>query len=500
VPKVAIWDTLQGFTPQLLLIAFALVLPGLDYLLKKDKRPLAWFALVPLVAIAAYLVTKLFFSSEPLSMQVGTLLTLDTFSALFMLVFISVGIVIVLASPEFIRRDRNHGEYYALVLLALTGMTVVSESNDLIALFVGLETAGISSFALSGFRKSENRSAEAATKYFIIGGFSSALTLFAISLIYGVAGTTNIEAIGQTLQGSMVALDGSRSVVLLAVVLFIAGLGFKIALVPFHMWAPDVYEGSPTPISGLLAAASKKMGFAALFKIFLLAVIVTKTDWQVAIAALAIISMTVGNLIAVSQTNIKRMLAYSSIAQAGYILIALPVGTQYALEGGLFHILTHAFMKSGAFMVVAAMGAVAIGEKLEDFRGLSKRSPFLSFSMAIFLLSLAGIPPLAGFSSKFVLFSSAVYASESGPTWLVWLAIAGVLNSALSLYYYARVIKYMYMDPGPTDRIRVPPMIGISIAFALIMVVAIGLYPQAVIEICKNAAAGAFPGLPPGLP
>jgi len=497
---VAIWDTLQGFTPQLLLIAFALVLPGLDYLLKKDKRPLAWFALVPLVAIAAYLVTKLFFSSEPLSMQVGTLLTLDTFSALFMLVFISVGIVIVLASPEFIRRDRNHGEYYALVLLALTGMTVVSESNDLIALFVGLETAGISSFALSGFRKSENRSAEAATKYFIIGGFSSALTLFAISLIYGVAGTTNIEAIGQTLQGSMVALDGSRSVVLLAVVLFIAGLGFKIALVPFHMWAPDVYEGSPTPISGLLAAASKKMGFAALFKIFLLAVIVTKTDWQVAIAALAIISMTVGNLIAVSQTNIKRMLAYSSIAQAGYILIALPVGTQYALEGGLFHILTHAFMKSGAFMVVAAMGAVAIGEKLEDFRGLSKRSPFLSFSMAIFLLSLAGIPPLAGFSSKFVLFSSAVYASESGPTWLVWLAIAGVLNSALSLYYYARVIKYMYMDPGPTDRIRVPPMIGISIAFALIMVVAIGLYPQAVIEICKNAAAGAFPGLPPGLP
>jgi proton-translocating NADH-quinone oxidoreductase chain N len=497
---LAIWDTLQGFTPQLVLIAFALILPGLDYLLRKDKRPLAWFALVPLIAIAAYIVTKLFFTSEPLSMHVGTLLTLDTFSALFMLVFLSVGIVVVLASPEFIRRDRNHGEYYALILLALTGMTVVAESNDLIALFIGLETAGISSFALSGFRKSENRSAEAATKYFIIGGFSSALTLFAISLIYGVAGTTNIADIGDTLQGSMAGLEGSRSVVLLAVVLFIAGLGFKIALVPFHMWAPDVYEGAPTPISGLLAAASKKMGFAALFKIFLIAVIVTKTDWQVAIAALAIISMTVGNLIAVSQTNIKRMLAYSSIAQAGYILIALPVGTQYALAGGLFHILTHAFMKSGAFMIVVAMGVVGIGEKLENFKGLSKRSPFLSFSMAIFLLSLAGIPPLAGFSSKFVLFSSAVYASESGPTWLVWLAIAGVLNSALSLYYYARVIKYMYMDPGPADRISVPPMVGMSIALALIMVIAIGLYPQAAIDICRNAAAGAFPGLPPGLP
>jgi proton-translocating NADH-quinone oxidoreductase chain N len=500
VSEVAVWNALQGFIPQLVLIAFAILLPGLDYLLKKDKRPLAWFTLVPLVAIAAYIVTKLFFSSEPLRMDVGSLLTLDTFSGLFMLVFISVGIVIVLASPEFIRKDRNHGEYYALVLLALTGMTVVAESNDLIALFVGLEIAGISSFALSGFRKSEDRSAEAATKYFIIGGFSSALTLFAISLIYGIAGTTSIEAIGQVLADPTATLEGSRSVVLLAVVLFIAGLGFKIALVPFHMWAPDVYEGAPTPISGLLAAASKKMGFAAIFKIFLIAVIVTKTDWQVAIAALAIISMTVGNLIAISQTNMKRMLAYSSIAQAGYILIVLPVGTQYALEGGLFHILTHAFMKSGAFMVVAAMGAVALGEKLEDFKGLSKRSPFLSFSMAIFLLSLAGIPPLAGFSSKFVLFSSAVYASESGPQWLVWLAIAGVLNSALSLYYYARVIKYMYMDPGPGDRISVTPMIGVSIALALIMVVAIGLYPQAVIDICKSAAAGAFPSLPPGLP
>ncbi len=497
---MAPWSALEGFAPQLLLIAFALVLPALDYLLKRDKRPLAWFALVPLVVLAGYMVTKLFFSNEPLDIRVGALLTLDPFSALFMLVFVSVGIVVVLASPEFIRKDKNHGEYYALILLALTGMTVVAEANDLIAIFVGLETAGISSFALSGFRKSENRSAEAATKYFIIGGFSSALTLFAISLIYGVAGTTDIAVIGQTLQGSMASLQGSKSVVLLAVVLFLAGLGFKIAMVPFHMWAPDVYEGSPTPVSGLLAAASKKMGFAAIFKIFVIAVIATKTDWQVAVAALAIITMTVGNLIAVSQTNIKRMLAYSSIAQAGYILISLPVGTQYALEGGLFHVITHAFMKSGAFMVVAAMGAVAVGERLEDFKGLGKRSPFLSLSMAVFLLSLAGIPPLAGFSSKFVLFSSAVYASSSGPTWLVWLAIAGALNSALSLYYYARVIKCMYMDTGPSDRVRVPLSISISIIVALVAVVVIGLYPQGVIDICRNAAVGAFPNLPSGLP
>jgi NADH-quinone oxidoreductase subunit N len=261
-----------------------------------------------------------------------------------------------------------------------------------------------------------------------------------------------------------------------------------------------VYEGAPTPVSGLLAAASKKMGFAALFKVFLIGILVTKAQWEEAVAILAILTMTVGNLIAVSQTNIKRMLAYSSIAQAGYILIALPVATQYAVAGGVFHILTHAFMKSGAFMVVAAMGAVAIGEKLDDFKGLSKRSPFLALSMTLFLLSLAGIPPLAGFASKFVLFSSAVYSSlEPGQSWLVWLAIAGVLNSALSLYYYARVIKNMYMEKGPEEKVRVPPMMCAGIAFAVVMVVLIGVFPDPFVSVCKDAAS-AFTGLLSGWP
>jgi NADH-quinone oxidoreductase subunit N len=290
-------------------------------------------------------------------------------------------------------------------------------------------------------------------------------------------------------------------VTLLAIVLLVAGLGFKVAIVPFHMWAPDVYEGAPTPISGLLAAASKKMGFAALFKIFFVAVIIYQFDWEEAMAILAVVTMTVGNLIAVSQTSIKRMLAYSSIAQAGYILIALPVATEYAVAGGMFHILTHAFMKSGAFMVVAAMGAVSIGERLDDFKGLAKRSPFLAFTMTLFLLSLAGIPPLAGFASKFVLFSSAVYASfEASREWLVLLAVAGVLNSALSLYYYARVIKYMYMEKGPEERILVKPWVKTAIVIAVLMTVIIGILPDVFVEACKEAAEAAFPGLPDGLP
>lgn len=495
---MAVWSYLESLLPQLVLIVFALVLPALDYLFK-DKRVLTLVSLVPLVSLAVLLIGWLFLDVWELEASTLDLIEIDAFSGLFMLVFLFVGIVVVLGSPEFIRADRNQGEYYSLILLAITGMTIVAESADLIALFVGLEIAGISSFALSGFRKTEKRSAEAATKYFIIGGFSSALTLFAITLIYGVAGTTRIMEISPVLAGNPAGVD-AEPMLILASVLLMAGLGFKIAMVPFHMWAPDVYEGAPTPISGLLAAASKKMGFAALFKIFLVGMILTKTDWEMAIAALAIITMTVGNLIAVSQTNIKRMLAYSSIAQAGYILIALPVGTQYALAGGLFHILTHAFMKSGAFMVVAAMGAAALGERLDDFKGLSKRSPFLALTMTLFLLSLAGIPPLAGFASKFVLFSSSVYASlDPGPSWLVWLAVAGVLNSALSLYYYARVIKYMYMEKGPETPVRLPPILTVAIVFAVVMVVGIGLFPDPFVEACR-AAAEAFPGLPSGWP
>ncbi|MBN1678390.1 MAG: NADH-quinone oxidoreductase subunit N [Candidatus Thermoplasmatota archaeon] len=488
---------LETFLPQLVLVLFALVMPALDYVFK-DKRALAWVAMAPLTALAAALISWLFLGWWEMPVSRLQLLEVNVFTGLFTLVFLFVGIVVVLGSPEFILKDRNQGEYYSLILLAITGMTVVAQATDLIVLFVGLEIAGISSFALSGFRKREKRSAEAATKYFIVGGFSSALTLFAISLLYGVAGTTEIIAIQPVFAGVPAGSDAGP-ILILATVLLMAGLGFKVAMVPFHMWAPDVYEGAPTPISGLLAAASKKMGFAALFKIFLIGLIVTKTDWQVAIGALAIITMTVGNLIAVSQTSIKRMLAYSSIAQAGYLLIALPVATQYAVAGGLFHVLTHAFMKSGAFMVVAAMGAVAIGEKLDDFKGLNRRSPFLAIAMTLFLLSLAGIPPLAGFASKFVLFSSAVYWSfEPGEGWLIWLAIAGVLNSALSLYYYARVIKYMYMVKGVSEeKVRPPPMLVVSVVFAVVMVVGIGLFPGPFVDACI-AAAERFADLPLG--
>ena len=275
------------------------------------------------------------------------------------------------------------------------------------------------------------------------------MTLFGISLIYGATGQVNFQAVASALAG----LQGMDPILILAIVMILAGFGFKVAIVPFHMWAPDVYEGAPTTITAMLASGSKNMGFIALFKFFIIGLIVIKADWSPMIAIIAIATMTLGNLIAISQTNIKRMLAYSSIAQAGYILIALPIAVvsnttmaQYGLAGGIFQMITIAVMKGGAFIIVAGLATATLGENIDDYKGLYRRAPLMAFAMTIMLFSLAGIPPLAGFASKFVLFSGAIYASEiAGEQWLLWLAVAAIINSAISLYYYARVVKYMYL-------------------------------------------------------
>jgi len=247
VDELTVLNMLEPFMPQLILVLFALLLPALDYLFK-DKRLLAVATLMPLVGVAVAVVAWMFFDAWTPPASSIPLVEIDLFSGLFTLVFLAVGIIVVLTSADFVRKDRNQGEYYALILLAVTGMTLVAEATDLFVIFVGLEIAGISSFALSGFRKREKRSSEAATKYFIVGGFSSALTLFAISLFYGVAGTTSISALGPAIEGAFSSFEGSDSVAMLATVLVLVGFGFKVAAVPFHMWAPDVYQGGPTPM------------------------------------------------------------------------------------------------------------------------------------------------------------------------------------------------------------------------------------------------------------
>jgi len=399
----------------------------------------------------------------------------------------------VLASAMYIEGENHLAEYYSLILLATAGMMLVASAYDLITIFVGLELASMSTYALVAFRKRDKRGAEAAVKYVIIGAFSSALALYGISILYGLAGTSNLEGINAAL-----AVQGTELATLLAIALVIAGFGFKVAIAPFHMWAPDVYEGAPSTVSALLASSSKKMGLVLMFKIFLVGMIALKADWDVVVGILAILTMTVGNILALSQTNIKRMLAYSSIAQAGYILMALPLATvvsDYAITGGIFHIITHAFMKGGAFIVVAALAYVAIGESISDYKGLGKRSPFLAFSMTIFLFALAGIPPLSGFMSKVVLISASIQAAET-TQWMLWLGVALVLNSALSLYYYVRVIKNMYVEKGDSvERIKLPVSMAAAVAICLIATIGLGIFFDPVLELSSEAAKVLFPTL-----
>lgn len=480
--------------PVMVMVVFAAALPAV-HAVARSSRVLAGVSLVGIFVTMALELMYIVSGEYPAAIGGASveLLRLDVFAALFALVFLAVAFYVVLASARYVEKDRHQAEYFSLILLATAGMMVVAMAVDLITLFAGLEVASISSFALTAFRKKDKRGAEAGAKYYVIGGLSSAIALYGISLLYGITGTTNIAGINTVLAGMGSELDIA---LLLAIGLLIAGFGFKVALVPFHMWAPDVYEGAPDPIAGLLAAGSKKMGMVLLFKVFLVGLIAIKADWQLLAGVLAVLTMTVGNVIAVQQTNIKRMLAYSSVGQAGYMIIALAVATPYAVEGSIFHIITHAFMKGGAFMIVAALAYVALGENIANYKGLAKRAPFLAISMTLLLFALAGIPPLSGFVSKFVLFSAAIDASQiADQNWMFWLAIAAILNSALSLYYYVRVIKYMYVDEGSTkDRIKVPWSMTAAVAICVIATIVIGVWPDPVIDVCEQAARALFAG------
>ncbi len=476
--------------PEIIVALFALALPAVNLLLKDNR----FLGAVSLAGVGLSMLAVLMYFVEGMGPQAfdNGLLVLNDFSALFMLVFLAVAFVVILASIKFIDGEKHAAEYYSLILLATVGMMLVASATDLFVLYIGIEITSLSSYALVAFRKKDIKGTEAATKYFIFGGISSAFTLFGISLVYGLTGTTSFEEIG-ALVGT---LGAYKEMLWLALVMVIVGFGFKVAMVPFHSWAPDVYEGAPTTITAMLAAGSKKMGFVAMFKFFLIAMLAIKADWEIVVAVLAIVTMTVGNLAALNQTSIKRMLAYSSIAQAGYILIAVAVGTEYAVTGGIFHILTHAFMKGGAFIVVATLATVAIGERIADYKGLAKRSNFMAFSMTVLLFSLAGIPPLAGFASKVVLFSSPIMGTVEGSEWMIWLAVAGIINSAISLYYYARVVKYMYVDEleegAPSEKLKLPKSMVAAVAICVVAIIGIGVFPEYFIQLCQEAAQALF--------
>lgn len=410
----------------------------------------------------------------------------DMFGGFFAIAMLIVAIMTTVSSFNYMKQQRNHAVYYSLILLSAIGMVLVAYSTDLVMLFVAWELMSIPTYVLAGYAKRNPSSNEAALKYFLFGALSSAIIVYGISIAYGLTGSTNI---GEVVQG-MTSLDESMIPLgLLAVAMFIAGFGFKMGLVPFHMWLPDTYEGAPAPITALLAAGTKKAGFAAAIRIIVMGMVALQLDWTLALGILAVMTMTVGNVAAVMQKNLSRMLAYSSIGHAGYILIGLSVApfSSVALSGSLFHILNHAVMKGAAFIAVAGIVTTLAVTNLDKLKGLGRKMPITSIGLVISLLALAGVPPLNGFWSKLMLFGSALDATTL-VSWAPWLAIAGVLNSALSLAYYGWIIRKMYFEGETEKRISEPKSVIAVMIFSIIFIVSIGVYPDPIIQFANNAA------------
>src|SRR5919109_785482 len=410
----------------------------------------------------------------------------DMFGSFFAIALLIVSGMVTASSWNYYKDKRNPAAYYSLILLSSIGMVMIAYSTDLVMLLVAWELMSLPTYALAGFAKRDPISNEAALKYFMFGALSSAIIVLAIGLVYGITGTTNI---GDSIR-ALANLDASLIPVgLLAVALFIAGFGFKMGLVPFHMWLPDAYEGSPTTIGALLAAGTKKAGFAAALRVVVLGMFALNADWTMTLAILAVFTMTVGNFGALIQKSVPRILAYSSIAQAGYILMGLVLApySEQALSGSLFHIFNHAIMKSTGFIAAAAVATALASYSLERYRGLGLRMPFTAIAFSISLLALAGVPPLNGFWSKLVLFSAAI---DSGPkvAWGPYLAIAGVLNSALSLGYYAWIMRKMYMEDAPDmSRVKEPRAIVAVLIFAIVFMVGFGIWHAPLLDFASRA-------------
>ena len=419
----------------------------------------------------------------------------DAFGSLFAIAMLIVAIFTTIGSFSYMKNKANPSVYFSLILLSTIGMVLVAYSTDLVMLFVAWELMSIPTYILVGFLKKDPISNEAAIKYFLFGALSSAIIIYGISLAYGITGSTNI---GEVIQGFMVLDANLIPIGLLAVGMFIAGFGFKMGLVPFHMWLPDTYEGAPPTIATLLAAGTKKAGFAAALRVVVMGAVALSLDWTLALGIIAVMTMTVGNIAAVMQKNLARMLAYSSIGHAGYILIGLAIApfSPLGLQGSLFHILNHAVMKGAAFIAVAGIVTALAITHVDKLKGLARRMPITSLGLVISLLALAGVPPLSGFWSKLMLFGAAIDAGTV-VWWGPWLAVAAVLNSALSLAYYGWIIRKMYFEGEREKRIKEPKSIIAIMIFSIIFMVTIGVYPEPIIQFTEFATPAINAGLMP---
>jgi NADH-quinone oxidoreductase subunit N len=480
MPPVPSFAEFSPLMPEFVLTGVALVVLLADAFVPRARHAaIGWLSLAGLVLTAIVLVP---YAGEHATAARG-MVAVDGFGAFFKFLFLLAAALTILMSPRYLDVEgARPGTYYFLILCATLGMMFMASGIDLVTIFIGLETMAVSFYILTGFIKPSRRSNEAAVKYFLLGCFSLGLLLYGMSILYGLTATTNLRTIATLLAG-----EEHHTWLPLAVILVVAGVGFKIAAVPFHMWAPDVYEGAPTPITAFLSVGSKAAAFAMLLRIFFEGLPAVNQDWGMLFYALAILTMTVGNVAALTQSNVKRMLAYSSIAHAGYLLIAIVAATrvpQIGIKAALIYLMIYAFMQFGAFAIVTLLRRRdVVGEELKDMSGLFQRSPLAGTAMLIFMLSLGGIPPTAGFMGKFWLFSAAI---DGG---YYWLAVIGVLNSAVSLYYYLRVVVFMWFKGEPTGSEPViSPAMGVLLAITIAGTLALGVYPRPLFDLADASA------------
>jgi len=465
--------SVRAILPALIVLGTAGVVLVLDLLPLRGKGHLPALSLAGIVL--ALLSTTWLGGEE--SQAFHGMIVLDGYALFLQLVICYAAGLVVLLSTDYLRgRGLESGEYYALVLFATVGMMLMTSAADLIIVFLSLELMSLSLYVLAGYFRARLTSGEASMKYFLLGAFASSFFLYGIALVYGSTGTTNLDRIG--------AATGHDSLLMIGFALLLVGFGFKTSAVPFHMWAPDVYEGAPTSVTVLVATGSKTAAFAALIRVLLIAFRGVQLDWTLLLWALAVATMTVGNVVAIAQSNLKRMLAYSAVAHAGYMLVGLTAGGVLGVGAVLFYLLVYTFTTAGAFGVLLLLErAAGEGVSLADYAGLARRHGILALVLSLFLLSLVGIPPLGGFVGKFYLFGAAVRAGYVG------LAVIGVLNSAVASYYYLRLIVYMYMRE-PAEAAPAPAASfagGLALAVALAGVIVLGVMPAPFIDLAQAA-------------
>jgi len=465
--------------PEIILSVVAMALLLINVFVKGEQKGYLGYLSIAGILVTLYSLTVGW--GAPQDAFSGSVVQ-DNFAIFFKGIFLVSAAMSILITDQYLDREGcNHGEIYPLMLFATVGMMLMASGTDLMTIFLGLEVLSVSLYVLAGFNRDNIKSNEAGLKYFLLGAFSTGFLLYGMALTYGATGTTKIAKIAAAAQNGMV----SSNVMLVAGMLLMAtGFAFKVAAAPFHMWTPDVYEGAPTPMTAFMSVGPKAAGFAAFLRVFLVALPVYKAEWSSLVWILAVLTMTFGNITALYQQNIKRMLAYSSIAHAGYILVGFTAGNAVGTAGIMFYMLSYAFMNIGAFAIIILVGKKGeANNNVSDYAGFGYKHPILGIAMCIFLFSLAGIPPAAGFIGKFYLFSGAIQAGY------IWLAIIGVLNSAASVYYYLRVMVFMYFKEPVEDFgwVKLSPAFVICLIIAVAGVMIPGVIPGALLDLAQKA-------------